>query len=40
MVKYPGDFIEHHADVLRPQWHLDLQQLLDRHYIGVLVAHH
>ncbi|EXI74626.1 MAG: hypothetical protein AW10_04228 [Candidatus Accumulibacter appositus] len=34
------DFVEHDPDVLRPDRHLDLQQALDGHAIGVLVAHH
>ncbi len=32
--------IEHHADVLSALRHLDAEQLLDRHHVGVLVAHH
>jgi hypothetical protein len=34
------DFVEHHPDVLRTDRHLDLQQALDGHAIGVFVAHH
>ena len=40
VVQQAGDFIEHHADVLRALRHLDAKQLLDRHHIGVLVDHH
>ena len=36
----PGDLVEHHADVLGADRHLDTEQLLDRHHVGVLVAHH
>ena len=34
------DLVEHHADVLRAQRHFRSEQPLDRHAIGVLVAHH
>ncbi len=34
------DLVEHDADVLRAQRHFDAEQLLDRHHVGVLVAHH
>ncbi len=40
VVQHPGDLVEHHADVLRTLRHLDPEQLFDRQYIGVLVAHH
>ena len=34
------DLIEHDADVLRTDRHLNTEQFLDRKHIGVLVAHH
>jgi len=40
MVQQPRDLVEHHADVLRADRHLDTEQLLDRHHIRVLVRHH
>ena len=40
VVQDAGDFIEHHPDVLRAQRRLDAEQFLDRHDVGVLVAHH
>ena len=32
--------VEHDADVLRPLWRCNTEQLLDREHIAVLVAHH
>ena len=40
VVQYPGDLVEHDADILRPLRHLDAEQLLDREDVAVLVAHH
>ena len=40
VVHQPRDLVEHHADVLRAQRHLDVEQLLDREHVAVLVAHH
>src|SRR5690606_34106819 len=40
MVQNTRDLVEHHADVLGPQGHFDAQQPLNRHDVGVLVAHH
>jgi hypothetical protein len=40
VVQDARDLVEHHADVLRAQRHLDAQQLLDGQAVGVLVAHH
>ena len=40
VVEHARDLVEHHADVLRADRHLDAQQSLDREAIGVLVAHH
>ena len=40
VVQDARDLVEHDADVLRAHRHLDAEQLLDRHHVGVLVAHH
>ena len=40
VVQDARDLVEHHADVLRTQRHFDAEQLFDRHYVRVLVAHH
>jgi hypothetical protein len=40
VVQHARDLVEHDADVLRAQRHVDADQLLDRHHVGVLVAHH
>ena len=40
MIQDPGDLIEQHADVPRPDRRIDLEQLLDRDHVGVLIAHH
>ena len=40
MIQDARDLVEHHADVLRAQRHFDAEQLLDRHAVRVLVAHH
>ena len=40
VVQQPGELVEHHADVLRADRHLDAEQLLHRQAVGVLVAHH
>jgi hypothetical protein len=40
VVHQPRELVEHHADVLRADRHLDAEQLLDRQAVRVLVAHH
>ncbi len=40
VVQDARDLVEHDADVLRALGHLDAEQLLDCHAVGVLVAHH
>jgi hypothetical protein len=40
VVQQARDFVEHDADVLGAQRHLDAEQLFDRHHIRMLVAHH
>ena len=40
VVENAGDFVEHGADVLRPDRRLDTQQFFDRQHIAMLVAHH
>ena len=40
MVKHTRDLVEHDADVLRAQRHVDADQLLDRHHVRMFVAHH
>ena len=40
MVQQARDLVEHHADVLCTNRHVDAEQLLDRHHVRVLVAHH
>ena len=40
VVQHAGDFGKHHTDVLRPNWHLNTQQLFDGQAVSVLVAHH
>ena len=40
VVEQPRDLGEHHADVLRPQRHVDLQQLFNCQAISLLVGHH
>ena len=40
VIQDPGDLVEHHSDVLGTQRRLDAEQPLDRHHVGVLVAHH
>jgi hypothetical protein len=40
VIKQTGDFIEHYADILSPQRHLDASQFFDGQHIRVLVAHH
>lgn len=39
VVQDTRDFVEHRADVSAALWHLDLQQLLDRQTVSVLVGH-
>src|SRR5690606_29652030 len=40
VVQNTRDLVEHHADVLGPQGNSYAQQPLNRHDVGVLVAHH
>ena len=40
VVHQARDLVEHDADVLRADRHVDAEQLLDRQAVGVLVAHH
>ena len=40
VVQDARDLVEHRADVLGADGWLDAEQLLDRHHVGVLVAHH
>ena len=40
VIQYPGDLVEHHADVEGPRRRFDPQQLLDRQDIAMLVGHH
>ncbi|HEY6895468.1 MAG TPA: hypothetical protein VI258_14940, partial [Rhodanobacteraceae bacterium] len=40
VVQDARDLVEHHADVLRAHRHVHADELLDRHYVGVLVHHH
>jgi hypothetical protein len=40
MVQQARDLVEHHADVPGADRHLDPEQFLDCHHVGVLIAHH
>jgi hypothetical protein len=40
VIQQTGDFIEHYANILRPQRHLYAGQFLDRQNIGMFVTHH
>ena len=40
VIQQAGDFIEHHADILRTYRRRDAHQFFDRQYVTVLVAHH
>ena len=40
VIQDAGDLVEHHADVLRTFRHLNTDQLLDGHAVGMLVDHH
>ena len=40
MIEQTGNFVKHHADVLRTQWHRDAHHFFDGHNIGMLITHH
>ena len=40
MVEDPGELSEEHPDVLGPEGHVDVEQLLHGERVGLLVAHH
>ena len=40
VIENARDLVKHDADVLRTQRHLYADQLLDRHYVRVLISHH
>ena len=40
VIQDAGDLVEQYADVLRALGHLDAEQPLDRHHVGMFVDHH